>query len=37
MQRIGLLGWRGQQRSWKDGVDDEAGQSGWSQTGEGPE
>ena len=26
-----MLGWQGQQISWKDGVDDKVGQSGWSQ------
>lgn len=26
-----MLGWWGQQISWKDGVDDKAGQSGWRQ------
>ena len=26
-----MLGWQGQQISWKDGADDKVGQSGWSQ------
>lgn len=28
------VGWWGQLGLWKDGVEDEAGQSGWSQCGE---